>query len=45
MRDIDNLFLEQMENDKFQRAVNDDFSFVESLIDKSDLDKLNKEDE
>lgn len=45
MRDIDSLFLEQMENDRFQSAMNDNFSFVDSLIDKSDLDKINKEDE
>ena len=45
MRDIDNLFLEQMETDKFQKAVSDDFAFVDSLIDAKDLDNLenNKE--
>lgn len=47
MRDIEHMFLEQMESDKFQNAVNDDFSFADSLIDKADLDKINndKEDE
>ena len=47
MMDIDHMFLEQMESDKFQNAVNDDFSFADSLIDTADLDKINndKEDE
>ena len=47
MRDIDHMFLEQMESDKFQNAVNDDFSFADSLIDNADLNNINndKEDE
>ena len=47
MKDIEHVFLEQMESDKFQNAVNDDFSFADSLIDNADLDKINndKEDE
>lgn len=47
MRDVDQVFLEQMESDKFQNAVNDDFSFADSLIDDTDLNKINndKEDE
>lgn len=47
MKDTDHVFLEQMESEKFQNAVNDDFSFTDSLIDNTDLDKINndKEDE
>ena len=45
MRDIDHMFLEQMESDKFQNAVNDDFSFADSLIDNADLNKINKDKE
>ena len=45
MKDIEHLFLEQMESDKFQSAVNDDFSFADSLIDKTDLDKFNNDKE
>lgn len=44
MNAVENALLEQMENDKFQKAVSDDFTFVDSLIDQKDLDKLNKED-
>lgn len=43
MRDIEHMFLEQMESEKFQNAVNDDFSFADSLIDKTDLDKINND--
>jgi hypothetical protein len=43
---IEQMLLEQMEEDKFHDVVNDDFSFADSLIDQSDLDKLNdKEDD
>ena len=45
MRDIDHMFLEQMESEKFQNAVNDDFSFADSLIDNADLNKINKDKE
>lgn len=45
MRDVENLFLEQMESEKFQKIVNDDFSFADSLIDQEDLNKINNEEE
>ena len=44
MRNVEHMFLEQMESNKFQNAVNDDFSFADSLIDKTDLDKINNND-
>lgn len=40
MNAIELMLLEQMECDKFQMAVSDDFSFVDSLIDQRDLNKL-----
>lgn len=45
MRDIDHLFLEQMESDKFQKIISDDFSFADSLIDQKDLEKINNEED
>lgn len=41
MNNVDNLFLEHIESEKFQHAISDDFSFVDSLIDQRDLDKIN----
>ena len=45
MNAVENALLEQMENDKFQKAVSDDFTIIDSLIDQKDLDKINKEDD
>lgn len=45
MRDIDKAFLEQMENEKFNKIITDDLSFADSLIDKGDIDRIfEKED-
>lgn len=45
MRNIEHLFIEQLESDKFQSVVNDDFDFADRLIDNQDLDKIfNKEE-
>lgn len=46
MNNVERALLEQMENEKFQKVVSDDFSFVDSLTDQKDLDKNknNKED-
>lgn len=44
MNNVERALLEQMENEKFQKVVSDDFSFVDSLTDQRDLDKNNKED-
>ena len=43
MNDVETTLLEQMENEKFQKVVSDDFAFADSLIDQEDLDKINKE--
>ena len=46
MRDIDNLFLEQLDSDMFQSVVSDDFDFADRLIDDQDLDRiLNKKED
>lgn len=45
MNKVEQLFMEQMEEDKFHSVVNDDFSFADSLIDNSDLDKINNEED
>lgn len=45
MRDIERMFIEQLDSDIFQSVVNDDFDFADSLIDNQDLDKIfNKEE-
>ena len=44
MREIEKMFLEQVESEKFQRAISDDFSFADSLIDQRDLERINKEE-
>lgn len=41
MNNVEKALLEQMENDKFQKAVRDDFSCVDSLIEQSDIDRIN----
>lgn len=41
MNNVEKTLLEQMENDKFQKAVRDDFSCVDSLIDQNDINKAN----
>lgn len=33
MNDVERLLLEQMDENKFQSTINDDFDFVDSLID------------
>ncbi len=45
MNAVEKALLEQMENDKFQKAVSDDFTIIDSLIDQRDLDKIDKEGE
>ena len=44
MNNVERMFVEQMENEKFQKAVFDDFTFVDSLIDQRDLDKLSEKE-
>ena len=40
MNKIEEMLLEQMMQEKFHQVVNDNFNFVDSLIDPSDLDKI-----
>lgn len=42
MNNVEGLFLEQLESEKFHDVVNDDFSFVDSMVDENDL-KPNEE--
>lgn len=37
---VEKMFLEQMQEDVFHQTVNDNFDFVDSLIEQSDLDKV-----
>ena len=41
MNKIEAMLLESMEEDTFHSVVNDDFDFTDSLIDQSDMDKIN----
>ena len=38
MNNVEGLFLEQLESVKFNDVTNDDFSFVDSMIDQTDLE-------
>ena len=38
MNKVEVLFLEQLESEKFHDVTNDDFSFVDSIIDQTDLE-------
>jgi len=41
MNDVEKLYLEQMQNEGYQRLVHDDFGFVDNMIDQNDLNKIN----
>lgn len=41
MNAIERMLLEQHKEELFQRVVSDDFSFVDSLIEQVDLDRVN----
>ena len=45
MTDVEKLFAEQMDRRNFNRVMNEDFSFIDKLIDQSDIDRLNKSKE
>ena len=45
MNAIESMLLETMQDDAFQRAVSDDFSFTDNIIDHTDLDKINDKEE
>lgn len=40
MNNVEKLFTEQMETEKFFDVINDNFSFIDSLIDKRDMERL-----
>ena len=44
MNNVEAMFLEQMEQKKFHDVTNDDFSFVDSLLDKNDLNNTKEDD-
>ena len=44
MNKIEAMLFEQMQEEKFQQTVADNFDFVDSLIDQNDLDKLSDEE-
>lgn len=44
MNNVERLFKEQMEEERFHAVVTDKFDFVDSLVDQNDLDKLNDEE-
>lgn len=45
MNAVESMLLEQMEDIKFQQTVSDSFDFVDSLVDRTDLDRIfDKED-
>ena len=46
MKDIEHVFLECMETERFHDVIEDDFSFADSLINNRDIDRVfNKEEE
>lgn len=45
MNAVERMLYEQMTEEVFQRVASDDFSFVDSLIDQHDLDKISKEED
>lgn len=45
MNKVEGLFLEQMEEEKFHDVANDDFSFVDSLLDPKDLETEKEDDD
>lgn len=45
MNNVERMLYEQNEFNKFQKVVTDSFSFVDSLIDKRDLNKFYEKEE
>ena len=41
MNKVEQLFLEEMDRTNFMNIINDDFSFVDSLIDSFDIERIN----
>lgn len=40
MNNVEKMLLEQQEEDLFNKVISDDFSCVDSLIDKKDIEKF-----
>lgn len=45
MNKIEEMLLEQMEEEKFHQAANDNFDFVDPLVDQTDLDRISDEED
>ena len=45
MNNVEFALLESMNNEKFQKTINDDFTFIDSLIDCEDLDNSIEEEQ
>ena len=45
MNSVERMFLECMDSENFSKCVDDDFSFVDLLVDASDLEKIRERDE
>lgn len=41
MNKVEQLFLEEMDRTNFMNIINDDFSFIDGLIDSADLERIN----
>lgn len=44
MNDIEKMLFEEVQSETFQKVVSDSFSYVDSLIDQSDLDKISEKE-
>lgn len=45
MNKIEKMLLEQMEEEKFHNVANDNFDFVDPLVDRIDLDRISDEED
>lgn len=45
MNNVEKMLLEQQEEDLFNKVISDDFSCVDSLIDKKDIEKFTCEED
>lgn len=45
MNNVEKMLLEQQEEDLFNKVISDDFSCVDSLIDKKDLERFTCEED
>lgn len=45
MNKIEHMLLEQMKEEKFHQVVTDNFDFVDSLVDQTDLERISDEED